>query len=446
MKTGGNAAPDIDWPDDLLGPVRSLPEYQTLRVAFSGGLDSLLLLRAVAACHPDVIAVHVNHQLQPNHQETEDFCRAVCATLSIPIVVERVTVPVGRDAEAGVEEAARHARYEVFHRLQERGDLLLMAHHGDDQVETVLFRLLRGSGIRGLAGMPKTRALGAGQLLRPWLGISRDRLQEIARKNQLCWQEDPSNASQEYDRNYLRHSILPGLKQRWPGLLQRVASSARACAESDQLNQRLAELQWQQCAEDGVRLNLDAFRTLGRLERRNLLRWWIHTRGYAVPGLSCWDQVVSELLEAADDRAPEIRGEGFCIRRYRSHLYLVPERELPQTSQSLVPGQPLQWGDWQLSLVPGSDTPSRGVPTIRVSTRRGGERVRPNTSGPSRTLKTWLQEQGVPPWERAALPLVFEVSRSSEELIAIGNLWCSDRYSGSAPAAGWRLIVARDFD
>lgn len=448
MSTGGNAARYSAWPEDLLEPVRALPEHNALRVAFSGGLDSSLLLHIAAACHPNVTAVHINHQLQPNHEHTEQVCREICARLSVPVLVERVEVPVGSVGAGGLEEAARSARYEVFRRLQGPEDLLLMAHHGDDQVETVLFRLLRGSGVNGLAGMPRTRPLGQGQLLRPWLAVSRERLEQVAAKMQLCWEEDPSNRSQAYDRNYLRHGVLPGLKARWPGLLRRVAHSARACSESEQLNRRLAELQWQQCREGEDRLRLEGFRALGRLEQRNLLRWWIHRRGWPLPSLSSWDQVLSELLDAAGDRAPQIRGDGYSVRRYQGYLYLVPDMDVPRQSQPLSPEQPLSWGPWRLTLTearPGL-TPNSPPPPIRVSTRRGGERVRPEPARPSRALKTWLQEQGVPPWERAALPLVSELSGGSDVLVAIGDLWCSGQYSGSAPAAGWRLIVERDCD
>ena len=448
MKTGGNTASAPDWPADLQAPVSSLPEHEKLRVALSGGLDSVLLLHVAVACHAEVTAIHVNHQLQPDHEQTEQFCRDVCARLSLPIVVERVKVPVAPGGAGGIEESARQARYQVFRRYTGPGDLLLMAHHGDDQLETVLFRLLRGSGVNGLAGMPQTRPLGQGHLLRPWLTVSRARLEQVAKMMALRWREDPSNDDQIHDRNYLRHAVLPGLKQRWPGLLQRVAHSARACADSEHLNRRLAELQWQQCGDDDNRLRLDDFEALSRLEQRNLLRWWIHRQGWPLPVLADWHQALSELLTAGKDRAPEIRGEGFSVRRYRRRLYLVPAFESPKKSTALKPEQPVRWGVWRLALTPAPAfaNPNPAPPPIRVSTRQGGERVAPEPGRPSRALKTWLQEQGVPPWERAGLPLVYELSQEREVLIAVGNLWCSDRYSGSAPVAGWRLIVERDCD
>ncbi|GGC79883.1 tRNA lysidine(34) synthetase TilS [Marinobacter halophilus] len=445
MKAGGNAARDAGWPGDLLGPVSSLPEFSRLWVAFSGGLDSSLLLHVAAACHPDVTALHINHQLQPNHEQTEQFCRDACARLGVALVVERVEV-AGSGA-GGLEDAARGARYRVFRRWVDDNDLLLMAHHGDDQIETVLFRLLRGTGVNGLAGMPHTRPLGRGRLYRPWLDISRERLEQVAMAAGLNWVEDPSNAGHAFDRNYLRHAVLPGLKVRWPGLLKRVAHSARACEESEQLNQRLAELQWQACSDAG-RLKLEAFRLLTGPEQRNLVRWWIHHQGWQVPALSDWSQALTDMVGAGEDREPEIRGEGFSLRRYREYLYLVPNIDVPEPSVWLAPGPPMKWGRWHLQLMAGpspvtAKTPS---PPIRVSTRQGGERVRFTSGEHSRALKTWLQEQGVPPWERALLPLVYRQEQGINELIAIGDLWCSEQYSGGGHAGGWRLIVERDCD
>lgn len=448
MKEGDKPSPGSDWPTDLSGPVTALPDHSRVWIAFSGGLDSTLLLRVAAACHGSVTALHINHQLQPDHEQTEQFCRAVCQALGVRLVIERVDVPVGCSASGGLEQAARDARYRVFRSHLQAGDLLLMAHHADDQAETVLFRLLRGSGVDGLSGMPAYRPLGEGSLFRPWLDISRERLEQVAADVGLDWIEDASNRSEVHDRNYLRHSVMPGLKQRWPELLKRMSRSAGACADSARLNRRLAELRWQECGDGRGRIRLDRFRQLDEMEQRNLIRWWIEDNGWPVPSMASWRQVLAELLDAADDRAPELRGEGFTLRRYRGRLYLVPEVTVPGRPAELRPGQPLRWGAWTLRLEPMEDgaSPETPVLPIRVSTRQGGERVKPSPGRPSRALKTWLQEQGVPPWERARLPLVYEGAPGAGELVAIGNLWCSERYSGSAPAAGWRLVVEREFD
>lgn len=451
MTTGAEPGPGFAWPDLLCDPVRSLPDHARLWVALSGGLDSVLLLHLVTACHKNRVpvgAIHVNHQLQPNAGTTEGFCRQQCQALGIPLRVETVTVDRGRSGAGvgGIEEAARKARYQAFEALVQADDLLLMAHHADDQAETVLFRLIRGSGVAGLAGMPRFRSLGRGHLVRPLLALERSELEYWARKASLTWVDDPSNDDQGYDRNYLRHAILPGLRARWPGLIQRLRHSAGACGESQQLNDRLAALQWQSVADGQGRVSVTGLRALSLPEQKNLVRWWARERGYPAPVVADWQQVMTDLLAAGVDREPELRADGFSLRRFQGHVYLVPTPSaLPDEPVELLPGSPVSWGPWQLQLEPVAN-PESARPPIRVSTRRGGERLRTHPDRSSKTLKNWLQERSIPPWERARLPLVFAGSEADGELIAVADLWCSDRYSGSAPAAGWRLIVTRECD
>ncbi|MDN6318267.1 MAG: tRNA lysidine(34) synthetase TilS [Marinobacter sp.] len=444
MTQGAESISGQVFPKALSAPVKAVSGYRRLWVALSGGLDSTLLLHLAAHNHPDVRAVHINHQLQVNAGETEAFCRDVCARLNVPFTAQAVTVKLGGGPGEGLEESARKARYQAFETLLEPGDILLMAHHGDDQAETVLFRMFRGSGVAGLAGMPQTRPLGAGHLARPLLGIERSELERHARLAGISWVDDPSNTDQRFDRNFLRLGILPALKKRWPGLNKRLQHSAGACSESHFLNQRLASMQWQALGGHERRLPIAELSVLSLAEQKNLLRWWVQRAGYSAPSISDWSQVLQDLLQAADDRSPELRAEKFSLRRYQAELYLVPDMsDLPGEPVSLEPDQPVSWGEWTVRLIPAS-TAETALPPIRIYTRQGGERVRFCAKRPSKSLKKWLQEQAVPPWERGRLPLIFKGLAGEEELIAIGDLWCSGQYCGSAPAAGWRLIVERD--
>lgn len=451
MTRAGNTGSGFDWPEVLCAPVRNLPSHSRLRIALSGGMDSVLLLHVAARLYADtgqLSAVHVNHQLQPNADQTQHFCQRLCGELGVPLDIRRVVVngcaKAGGDSDGGIEEAARNARYEVFEHILAPGELLLMAHHGDDQAETVLFRLLRGTGVAGLGGMPLSRPLGAGWLYRPLLGFSRVELQAWAGEKKIDWVEDPSNTDERFDRNFLRQSIMPLLKTRWPSLISRIGHSARSCREGDELAGKLAEIHYHQCANDQGALSVEGLGQLGLAEQKNLMRWWIRHYQHVPPSVANWPQLIADLLNAPADREPELRGVGYAVRRYQGYLYLVSgQPPLPSGKLPLVPGRPLVFGEWYLRLIQVAN-PETPAPDIRISTRAGGERVRPAPVGPSKSLKNWLQEKGIPPWERARLPLLLEGEEGNEEVVGVGDLWLSNKYCGEAPASGWRIVVERE--
>ena len=445
MTRAGNAGPDA-WPTELLQAVGHLPPHSRVCVALSGGLDSVLLLHAAASAGlRDLFAIHVNHQLQSNAFETEAFCQRLCETLGVHCVVRKVDVPMADSGEGsgGLEEAAREARYQVFESLLQAGDLLLMAHHSDDQAETVLFRAIRGSGVAGLAGMPQSRRLGQAVLYRPLLPFSRAQLESWAQEQALEWVDDPSNADQRFDRNFLRHNVLPALRERWPTLNQRLAATAEACRESAALSLRLASLQYEQCATREGHLALGALDRLPVTEQKNLVRWWVEQRGFVAPNPANWSQLLAEFRDSAEDRQPEFRGDGYTLRRFQGALRVVPDEDIDQRqSVSLTPETSVIWGNWLIRLESegGNEQPS---PSLRVTIRQGGERIRERIEGPSKPLKQWFQERQVPTWERGRLPLIMRASNEPAEALAVGDLWVSDAYRGAAPASGWRLIVER---
>ncbi|WP_166252492.1 tRNA lysidine(34) synthetase TilS [Marinobacter salicampi] len=447
MTQGGNARPGNErWPQALVSAFSDLPPAYRLWVAFSGGLDSTLLLHLAHDLFsgrnegPSVHAIHINHQLQTNAAATERHCREICDQLDVPLVIEPVDLALA-ESRAGLEAAARNARYRVFETLLQRRDVLLMAHHSDDQAETVLFRLIRGSGLAGLGGMPKTRVLGLGQLHRPLLEFGRAELECWAVQAGIDWVDDPSNSDRTFDRNFLRHEVMPVLKARWPNLLVRFAASARYCREQASLADRLAEIQLEQCAHPRGGLDLSRFSRLSMAERKNLLRWWVGSQGFPVPSMRHWNNAVMQLIEARPDGAPRIQGAGYSIDRFQSRLVLVPDpSQLPDSGRTLTPSQPVPWGELTVRLEPEPDPGP--PPRLQVDQRQGGERIRERPGGRSRPLKKWLQEKGVAPWQRACLGLVWE----GGELVAVGNLWVSERYAGPAPASGWRIVWERDFN
>lgn len=451
MTPGGNHRPNTyAWPAELTDAMEAVPPTSQIWIAFSGGLDSTLLLHLahdyLSSGTGCLGAIHINHQLQPNAADCEAHCRAVCRSLGIPLVVETVDVWKGvngsQRGEGGVEEAARNARYRVFEKHLQPDSVLLMAHHADDQAETILFRVLRGSGVMGLGGMPGQRPLSDGQLVRPLLAFSREQLAGWAQDAGLRWMDDPSNRDETFDRNFLRHSILAQLKQRWPTLLRRISRTAAACEEADTLTHRLADIHYVQCGGPMGRLDLTAFRQLSRLEQKNLLRWWIADRGWPVPSMRHWDTAVGELLDAGDDRKPLIQGRAFSIRRYRGALYLVAEKpSLPAGPVVLAPDTPVRWGRYTVCLT-SAEGESGPPPRVEMKVRAGGEIIRATANGPSRPLKKWLQEMAVPPWEREQLPLFWDAG----ELVGVADLWLSPRYAKGSTESGWRIVSTREFN
>lgn len=454
MTRAGKAGPERPWPEALAASLSNLPAHSGLYIALSGGLDSVVLLHALVRhfrSSDRLTAVHVNHQLQPNAGETENFCRRLCESLRVPCQIIRVEVPATTSSNnfpgtGGLEEAAREARYRAFKSCLDDNDLLLMAHHADDQTETVLFRLLRGTGVAGLAGMPAFRALGNGALYRPFLNFSRQQLEAWAGEQSFDWIEDPSNQDQRFDRNYLRKTIIPALRQRWPALNRRLAATARACSESDDLARSLGSLHFSRCGTADGGLDISLLAGLSLVEQKNLIRWWVERQQRSPPNPADWQGLMSDFIDSGDDRQPQYCGDDYLIRRHRNRLYLVTGQSVTGAEGApVLPGQETAWGEWRLWLQ--AATAAGGTaPELQVCLRQGGERIRPRAGGPSKPLKKWLQEQAVPPWERNRLPLVKSTASAGDEIVAVGHLWISEHYSGKAPASGWRLIVEREYD
>ncbi|MFA5631534.1 MAG: tRNA lysidine(34) synthetase TilS [Porticoccaceae bacterium] len=409
-------------------PSALLGDAKRLIIAFSGGLDSTVLLHAAAAQLPrhKLRAVHVNHGISPNSDHWQLHCEAVCRALGIPCDSFRVVVSA---SGKGLEEAAREARYRCFTALAGRGDLLLMAHHQDDQMETVLLRLLRGAGPKGLAGMPESRQLGAGHLYRPFLHYRRDQLEAQAHALRLSWVEDESNEGIAYDRNYLRREVLPALATRWPDYRQRLARSAAQCASAD------AALR-EQAAEDlaalaprgervGASFELAGFTALSGPRQEQLLRHWVETLALAPLPHRLPATLARDLLAARQDAAPQVAWPGGEFRRYRGRLYVLPLQGESRSESLAVTDitAPLSLPDGStLRFVQGRGAAAfrfRPAQRLEVRFREGGERCQPAARSASAPLKKILQEYALEPWLRERLPLIY----IDGELAAAGDLF-----------------------
>ncbi|GMV30292.1 MAG: hypothetical protein AMXMBFR59_24170 [Rhodanobacteraceae bacterium] len=393
-----------------------------LCVGYSGGLDSLTLLHALAtlpsARSRGLGAIHIDHGLHPDSADWALHCQATAAGLQLPLRIIRVAVPRARGE--GLEAAARAARLEAFRRHLPAGATLVLAHHADDQTETVLLKLLRGGGPEGLRGMRALRALGAHRLWRPLLALPRAALHTYAQAHALQWIEDPSNTDLRHARNYLRHSVLPVLRARWPRLDAAIGHSARwQSAAAEQLDAdavaALAQLQ----GLDPTTLNWAGWLTLGDALRPLTLRIWLRGLGLPPPEHIHIEQLQHQLRESADDRNPCVSWAGAELRRYRDLLYaLSPQPPPPAGWEQAWDGHaPLELPDGCGRLSLPADTGRQLALTVRL--RRGGERLRPAGQAHTRELRDLLQQAGVPPWLRGRLPLVY----AGSELLAVADLW-----------------------
>lgn len=428
----------------LHGTLRSL-ETRSARparyvLALSGGLDSTVLLHLLAGTRDlhdvPVDAVHVDHGL---HDDSGRWAAAACAhARSLGIACRVIRADVGRDG--GPEAAARDARYAALRTTMRAGDWLLSAHHRDDQAETLLLNLMRGSGPEGLAAMPPCRPFGPGHLVRPLLTITRDELSAYAAAEGLSWTDDPSNRDTVFDRNYLRREVLPVLARRWPDSAARIARSAAHLGDIGELLHDVADHDLAAMSAVSGRLPVSGVRALGRERQAQVLRRAVDRAGLPKLTARALREIVTSLLAARDDASPVVHWAGAECRRYRDTLYLatVPAEpafdglELaPDAPVSLGPG----YGTLSLTLQPGTGLdPDRAAGGLVLRRRTGGEEIKPFGQRHTRKLKKLLQEHGVLPWRRDTLPLVY----AGERLVAVGDLWiAADAVAAPGLALRW---------
>lgn len=396
---------------------------QRLAVALSGGLDSMVLLHVLVALRASwgraLQAVHVHHGLSPHADDWAAFCAQRCAAFGVPLSVHRVQV--APDDPSGVEAAARRARHHVFAGLDT--DVLLTAHQQDDQAETLLLQLLRGSGPKGLAAMPvwQQRAGWRAAQLRPLLGVSRAAILDYARDAGLDWVEDESNRDPRYRRNVLRARVMPLLAEHFPGSAATLARAAALQADAAGLLDELARLDAAGTLR-GERLDCAGLAALPPPRARNLLRHFIAQHAHPLPSAQVLDEALKQLHSARADARVCVNLQQAALRRFRGGAYLVAAMaEAPAT---------VRWRGEALLPVPGTGVGVRLRPTagsglrraaleagvVTLGVRQGGERLRLHPGGPHRSLKHLLQEAAIPPWQRERLPL----------------LWCDGRLAWAA--------------
>ncbi len=403
------------------------PSTKRLWVAYSGGLDSHVLLHLLAQSDLQLRAIHINHGLNPDADYWAEHCLKVCKQLGVICHVVKVKVEVA--ARESLEAKARTARYQAIIDTIAPDDVVLTAQHADDQAETLLLQLLRGSGVAGLAAMPEDK----GWLIRPLLRYTRAELYEYAQAANLKWIEDSSNADTRFDRNFLRHEIMPRLQQRWASVSHIISRAASHQAEANELIQDLAELDLQQCQGNKPDiLNLDTLSKLSSARQSNVLRFWIKKLALPLPTTKHLKQILTSLIMAKADSQPLVSWQGAEIRRYRQHLFAMPP--LPSSTKNIkwlfpTPSPRLPLGNLKLTQAKGLALP--GGTELEIRFRQGGEVIRLNKH--QRVVKKLLQAAGLPPWQRKFIPMIF----LKNVLIAIPGIGVADGFL--ADENGWNI-------
>ncbi|WP_370979035.1 tRNA lysidine(34) synthetase TilS [Agaribacterium sp. ZY112] len=410
---------------------------QRIWLALSGGLDSSVLLSYMAESefHPHISAVYINHGLSEHAFRWQEHCEKCCEALAVPFVAHSVVL---NKKKGGIEAAARQARYAVFESVLNNGDVLLTAHHQDDQVETVLQRFIRGAGLRGLAAMPEQRKLGRGLLIRPLLHCRRAELETWAKQRAIIWVDDESNDSLRFDRNYLRHQVSPLLNKRWPQASRNIAKTAANLRADLSLLQAYFDEDLARCDLRKERLGqsiaLSEFNSFNEHRQQALIRHWLAEQGCS-PETQALMQLAN-VIGANESANPVLRLGSFELRRFSQRLYCVPVLPLVDS------GRVYSWdGVSPLNLSDGFCLYAcvQEPMELKVSFRQSGERCQPVGRQHSQTLKKLLQEYKLEPWLRDRVPLI----SNKQGLVAVADVFMCEHPCGStAQSFTWSYILS----
>jgi tRNA(Ile)-lysidine synthase len=411
----------------------------SIYIAYSGGVDSHVLLHACTELiefKGKITAVYVHHGLQAIAEDWAIHCQREAEKLGVNFQLLRVKAQA-KNGESP-EEAARNARYQALQTLLDEKDVLLVAQHREDQLETVLLQLFRGAGVQGLAAMPKTMPFGKGQLLRPFLDVPKSAILAYAQQFNLMWITDPTNACDDFDRNFLRNQLIPLIKTRWTQVDKTVSRSAYHCAAAQDLLQDMAEnlfavvrtasplKDWQSSL--GQSLSINRLKQFNQQKQQLIIRYWFKTLDLQMPSSAFIAAILTEVIEAKSSATPALKKNGLVIRRYQDTLYCLKDLPGFKNLEGLI---------WQAIenkvILPDNSVLERrpadsGIPialwqtaTVTVRFRQGGEKIRLAGRNGQHRLKNLLHDAGIPPWQRDTLPLIY----FDDRLVAVANLWLS---------------------
>ena len=437
---------------DQLGVAAAIGSDTTVRVAYSGGVDSTvllhLLLRSRELVDFRLVALHVNHGIDPQSGCWEEHCSRFCQKAKIEF--RSTSLDLARHHSRVNEDIARSARYAWFSSQMESGDLLLTAHHQNDQAETFLLNLMRGAGVRGLSAIQPVRKFASGWLVRPLLSVPGEEVIHYARKHDLEFVNDPANSDPGYGRNYLRHAVIPKTLEKWPSTVQQIGRSAEYLSQTRQLVDDLAKIDAEACRSAGhgflsigFQLSIDKVKALHQYRQLNLIRYWVRVHTLPEPGRDALEQFIETVL--TQNKAFAGLGWSDCrMYRYKDDLYLAraTESTLAPAKLSWDLTEPLTLEQAGIKLVP-QRFENKGLSVnqlsgeVSVRFRTGGERIKLPGRKHSSALKKLFQQHSIPPWERNLLPLIY----CDDELAAVAPWIVSDRFTTKPGETGISIRV-----
>ena len=425
--------------------LESLPVVQTARrcvVAYSGGIDSHVLLHLCQAAGLSLRAVHIHHGLQVEADSWDAHCQATCSKMGIAYT--RIHVDADPKPGESPEDAARNARYQALEQALQEDEVLLTAHHQEDQAETFMLQLMRGAGPAGLASMPLIKRFGKAYHLRPMLGFKQQHIQQYAEEHDLLWVDDPSNADTSYDRNFIRKEVMPALMQNWPNASEALSQAAALQQESLEVIEAMAAVDMSATAGTQANsLSISRLLQLPPARQYNVLRYWIRNAGYDKPRRNILQEIVNSVIPAAADATPLVLWGDTEIRRYQDALYILPALNSHEIHHIYAwDGEQSLYIDalnlelrLEQSLGRGlqQDAVARGL-TVRF--RQGGEQIRPQGRRHTHSLKKLMQDAGIPPWQRNRIPLLY----IDHQLACVCGYWIAEMYSVDEDQYGWNPV------
>jgi tRNA(Ile)-lysidine synthase len=421
--------------------LESHKKIKSVTVALSGGVDSVVLLHILHQLqkthHFTLKATHVHHGLSKNADKWVKFCEKLCTKLSVPLDVNYIKLP--QKKLLGIEGEARRLRYEKL--LQSKTDLVVLAHHEDDQAETFLLQLIRGAGVKGLSSMghfDDSRCLW-----RPLLNTSRIEIESYAKKHQLKWIEDESNQNTDFDRNFIRLKVLPILKNRFSYIIKVISRSASHLAEAQRLLDELAKIDLKSYLKSNNykhKLQVKTLEKLSLSRAKNVLRYWLEINDQLMPSKDLLDELLRQVLTAKKDATIKIQlSKDFEIRRYKDEIYIVKKNKNKEKNYAIIwKGEPeiLLPNGTQLNFkkVKGSGINFKFLDNqkLKIRNRQGGEFFKPDSNRPTKKIKQLLQESDLPPWEREFFPIIFV----GDELAAVPNFGIDQKYQAGTQMTG----------